>query len=325
MAEHQLRAIILAIVIPEVLAACSSLAPDPGHQTPLFLILALICGVGIVLMGFLWLWQKVLPRQPRPDQSVTEGLLRSELARTVTIGSLVFVVITASIILLCAGINAATPPFDKDKTNLFFDIAKYVLGAILPVVGVWVGTVLAFYFGKENFEAATRSVTAAARALSSRDKLEATSVQDLGKAIQATAHLTLGPAETADTITLDKIEKAFIEGQKVYERLPVLLSSSAPYMVLHRSTLNDFLLQKKKAEKDKESKDYKLTDLFAEKPWLPDKSFVTVGPSATAAQARAEMDKIKDCSDVFVTADGTRQGAVSRWITNVDLLEAAQV
>jgi hypothetical protein len=37
------------------------------------------------------------------------------------------------------------------------------------------------------------------------------------------------------------------------------------------------------------------------------------------------MERVKGCADVFVTTDGTAAPAVTRWITNVDLLQAAQV
>jgi hypothetical protein len=38
------------------------------------------------------------------------------------------------------------------------ETAKDLLTMLLPVVGTWVGTVLAFYFGKEQLEAANRTV-----------------------------------------------------------------------------------------------------------------------------------------------------------------------
>src|SRR5271155_1830489 len=41
--------------------------------------------------------------------------------------------------------------------------AQNVLGSVLPLLGTWVGTILAYYFSKENFEAATKSVTEMAK------------------------------------------------------------------------------------------------------------------------------------------------------------------
>ena len=37
------------------------------------------------------------------------------------------------------------------------DTAKLLLSSILPLLGTWVGTVLAYYFAKENFESAARA------------------------------------------------------------------------------------------------------------------------------------------------------------------------
>jgi hypothetical protein len=36
--------------------------------------------------------------------------------------------------------------------------AKNVFNVVLPVFASWVGTILAFYFGRENFESANREV-----------------------------------------------------------------------------------------------------------------------------------------------------------------------
>jgi Na+/H+-translocating membrane pyrophosphatase len=85
--------------------------------------------------------------------------------------ALVAILAIAGLIIVVAGINAIRAP--SGKTGEFFDIAKYVLGVLLPVIGAWVGTVLAFYFGQVNFEAASRSAANLVRQLSPREKLQA--------------------------------------------------------------------------------------------------------------------------------------------------------
>ena len=37
------------------------------------------------------------------------------------------------------------------------EASQLVLTSILPLVGTWIGTVLAFYFAKDNFESASRA------------------------------------------------------------------------------------------------------------------------------------------------------------------------
>ena len=236
-------------------------------------------------------------------------------------------------LLLAAGVysyNAPDAQAEKERVAFFFDLVKYILATVLPVVAGWVGTVLAFYYGKENFEAGTKSVTTAAQALTSKEKLAATLAGSLGKARSDFKALVLTKEESADPkkVRLDRVEKEFTpasQKDKPYERLPVLLPGDLPYMVVHRSTLNSFLVDQNKADPTKNIQDYTLGNLYDKVDYLPLKSFVTVAPDATAAQAKTEMEKIENCSDVFVTVDGKVTSAVIRWVTNVDLLKAAEV
>ena len=43
------------------------------------------------------------------------------------------------------------------------DTALKILNLLLPVIGVWMGTVMAYYFSKENYEAAARHVMQASQ------------------------------------------------------------------------------------------------------------------------------------------------------------------
>lgn len=278
--------------------------------------------------------------KPQTPDVKEEGRLRAEIAKLITRYAFIFIAGVALVTLIAAGIYSYYNPDPKDakRGEFFFEVAKYLLGIILPVVAGWVGTVLAFYYGKENFEAGTRSVAAAASVLTSKDKLASTPASTLGiartdfKALSLTADESKKPEE----VHLDRIEAGFATDNpkdKPYERLPVLLAGEIPYMVLHKSTLNSFLVDKKREEEKtlvagqapKDAKDYTLGDLFKKVDYLPKNSIAIVGPLATAADAKAQMEKIDNCSDVIVTADGKPDGVVTRWITNVELLNAAQV
>jgi hypothetical protein len=64
-----------------------------------------------------------------------------------------------------------------------------------------------------------------------------------------------------------------------------------------------------------------LKDL-TDKPEFKDivtKGFAAVGKEATLADVKAKIDANDACSDVFVTADGTRNTAAVGWITNIIL------
>jgi hypothetical protein len=231
-------------------------------------------------------------------------------------------------IIVIGGYNASIPADPNAAATArreFLDTAKYVFAAVLPVVAAWVGSVMAFYFGKENYKAATESVAQIARQLTSQEKLGQTKAQEIGKPIDDVTPLRLGASDTMNTVTLDKLEEKMQAQEPPFERLPILSATGAPLMVVHRSVLNDFLLKKKTADPSKNAKDYDLSNLVADYPWLNQNSFATIPPTASAAEAKAAMAQKKGCSDVFVTVDGTQASTATRWITNVDLLQAAQV
>ena len=55
-----------------------------------------------------------------------------------------------------------------------FASAKEILSLLLPVIGAWAGTVLAYFFSKENFESAARSTSALVQQLTPEQRLQAT-------------------------------------------------------------------------------------------------------------------------------------------------------
>ena len=84
----------------------------------------------------------VLVLRQSTGQPPSDELLRSRLALSVTSGAMLFIGFMAGLVLICAGLNALLPPSSPQKITLFFDIVKYLLTALLPVVAGWVGTVL---------------------------------------------------------------------------------------------------------------------------------------------------------------------------------------
>lgn len=304
------------LAFPEILAQAPAVA-DTGRTVLWIAVIVLILISGI--LGAVLYRTK---RGPKPTPSADE--LRGRLAQVVTMWAMAVIVTLGILMLLITGYHAVLAN-DKDARAQFIETGKYIFAAIVPVVAAWVGTVMAFYFGKENFKAATDSVSQIARQFTSQDKLGQTLVDQIGKAIADVAPLRLAAGQTKDDITLDKLDEKMTAKAPPFERLPVLKESGAPLMVVHRSVLNDFLLQEKNKNAAKTTDKFTLTDLVKANDWLEKDSFATVAPTASAADAKTSMAQHKGCADVFVTTDGTPATPVSRWITNVDLLQAAQV
>ena len=116
------------------------------------------------------------PSQPTGSNLDESPALRGLLARVVTIWALSAVGIIAVVILLPTGLAAAG---DSTKAPAFSQLAKDILAILLPVIGTWIGTVLAYYYSKENFEAATTGATNLAQQLSPQQKLATTFARDV--------------------------------------------------------------------------------------------------------------------------------------------------
>jgi hypothetical protein len=260
------------------------------------------------------------------DKSPGDTGFRVALAKTVTAWALVAILAMAFLIILVAGINALRAP--KEGTAQFFDIAKYVLGVLLPVIGAWVGTVLAFYFGQGNFEAASRSAANLVRQLSPREKLQA---EAAGKAMMKINEVTtfkIPPDKTEADITIRKLIDEGFEKDKSHarQRLPVIDAEGRGKYVLHRSTIDAFVAPKKRPP-DVDESTLSLKDLLEDakvKDYILN-SFLPLDPEATLADAKDLLDKNSQCLDILVTKDGTKNGTVAGWITNVMVLNAATI
>jgi hypothetical protein len=197
--------------------------------------------------------------------------------------------------------------------------AKDILTMVLPMIGTWVGTVLAFCFGKEQLEAATRSVTAIARQLTPEEKLRSIKVTD--KMIpRAAAHVA--KVDPDKLILVEAV--ADLEKEKKGNRLPVMDPDDKPRYIIHRSTIDRFIAKAAATGKSAdELRSLTLADLLSDSDLKPQvqNTFATVPETATLADAKRAMESIPWCQDVLVTHTGASNEPVIGWITNA-IIEA---
>ena len=195
-----------------------------------------------------------------------------------------------------------------------------VFTAVLPLFGAWVGTILAFYYGKENFEAASRSVTRIAEAVGPGEKLKALPVA--GNMIPRKNMIV--EERSPEEIKLTEILQTLSDK----ERLPVLNSRGAVIYMIHRSAIDRYMTQKALESSQPNLGELTLADLLKDDPALKElfeKSFGFVRESATLADAKNEMERISRCQDVFVTKSGDRSEPVIGLITNNKIQEMAKL
>lgn len=240
-----------------------------------------------------------MPDDPQ-NQPPSDGKTREFLAILVTITALAGVLILGAISIFAS----------KDSGRA--DAAKNVLTIVLPLIGTWVGTVLAFYFTKANFEAAAQSVAAMAKQVSGQEKLKAVPVQSKMIARDKMFFKT----DPIDQLKIADVLQE-LENAKKGDRIPVLTSKNAAKYIMHRSILDRYLAEKGSGASG--TANLTFADLFRDKPdfqQLFASSFATVKPDATLADAQSAMESVKGCEDVFVTAQGGRDNEVLGWITD---------
>jgi len=273
---------------------------------------------------------------------------RSLIADNILKWALIAIGILGAFIILGPLLNVLLASNDaaREKANAsLFTTSQYMLGTLLPVIATWVGTVLAFYFGKENFDAAARNSSALIQQLSSREKLQRKSAKEAMMKLGEITYYQLAKGEDVKTLKLQTlIESGFGKDKnKPRNRLPIISKEGLPLHVLHRSTLDGYvtaqLIESLPAgvEGDGQTEGTDLTktavafseltlDMLVTSALYKDsmaKSFLTLKETQTLADAKDLLDSDKACLDVLVTENGTNQSKVIGWITNAMILAEA--
>jgi hypothetical protein len=256
-----------------------------------------------------------------PESQISQGEVeaRSKIGRRIVYWALAAVT-SLGIIAMVVG---------KDRAAQVKDI----LAMLLPMIGAWVGTVLAFYFGKENYVAAAENSKEnyAAAAKNSREvmgltldqRLQSMPVQsvmiELG---QAQNKLRLQTAEDQVKLKQDVIDATVAKTQK--NRILIVDQGDVVKYVLHRSVLDQFISERAFAGDkiaDLTLKDF--LDVNVNREWAT--SFAVVGTDKKLSDVKALFDPVgTKCSDVIITADGNRMSRAIGWITNVIVLEKSK-
>lgn len=202
---------------------------------------------------------------------------------------------------------------------------KYVLGVVLPLLGTWVGTVLAFYFSKDNFESANTSVkNLVNHVTTSAEKLRSIMVNSVMIPKAQISGFSYAEGKKDADYTIKDLITAATENDK--NRLPIFNANGSIRYIVHRSILDKYISTKTVAEGAtplattvenllKDNADINL--LF--------NALQVVAEDDTLAKAKRLMDSKKSCLDVFVTENGSTSESVTGWITNLVISKNSKV
>ncbi|SFB63538.1 hypothetical protein [Azotobacter beijerinckii] len=250
-----------------------------------------------------------------PDKSQSsdaEVIARSKIGQHVTYFALG---ITAMFGLVAILVSISIKDADAKER---FGYVKDILAIVLPLVGTWVGTVLAFYFSRENFVAAAQQTTDLVSKLTPEQRLQSIAVTEvmLDMYASTTTKLVLTSANDAEKFKLKKDIVSEILEKQNRNRLPIVDDAGRILFVLHRSIIDQFLV--KCAETGGALlADATLKDLLeAENLKTIFQAFAIVGRNSKLITVKEAMDGNPNCSDAFVTEDGTKGSKAVGWITN---------
>ena len=239
--------------------------------------------------------------------SAADQQTRNRIAFWITFGGLIAVTILGIFVILLAAKN------DRG------DAAKLVFGSLLPLLGTWVGTVLAFYFAKANFESAAKNTK---DLLGITERLRSTPVESVMLKITDPSVIkkTLVTPEKPESLKIAELVKIMRDNRR--HRLPVLNFDNSPLFVIHLSTLTDFISTQALSAPAgaKPVTDLTISDLqTVDELYQQILAWTCVKLGATLAEAKLAMETTPNCSDVFVTTSGRKSDPVVGWITNVEI------
>lgn len=211
----------------------------------------------------------------------------------------------------------------------FPQVGQNIFNALLPLAGTWVGTVIAYYFSRENFEAASKSVKDMVDKLTPMQKLAQIVAKSKMIARSDMDVLIIQQGKTEKDINIVNNIIKFLD-EKKRNRLPVLDEKDCIKYIIHRSIVDKYLARKAtagtvSAALSQLTLDDILNDTGDNYKDIFSNSFITLNEDSSLADAKLAIDKISNCLDVFITKDGKKISPVVGWLTNLIITEAAQI
>ena len=231
--------------------------------------------------------------------SVDDARTRSRLAAWI-------LALSIAVIALASGLAIALAA-DTDRAEM----ARLVFASVLPLFGTWVGTVLAFFFARENLQAATESASRLAGLTEPTTPVAEVMIP------RAQIHAFTVPAGgDPGVVKLADLQKE-VTGSG-FKRMPILSHSGVVHFVIHDSTIAKFAYSIGKKPDDLTTET--MSDLLAA-PELRSQveAFGVVGPDDNLEKARSAMGSVKGSNDVFVTQKGQKTDSIVGWLTNTQL------
>ena len=205
-----------------------------------------------------------------------------------------------------------TPELDENNHKIYN--YSFIGQTLLPLWGTWLGTVLAFYFGKANFEAAS-----AIKNVTYESKMASLNVKDVMIPLKEITYLDYNTRK-ADSLEQILADKDF----EPYNRFAVFDKNNVVKAIINRGTFYEFMHKNSKKIPNPTLEQLLQSDDENIKSTLSF-GFGFVKVNATLLDAKKVLDSIAECQNVFVTQNGNRHEPVQGLITNNKIIQLARL
>ncbi len=218
----------------------------------------------------------------------------------------------------------------KDRES---NVAKEVMASTLPLYGTWVGTILAFYFSRNAFEAAS---TATARNAVVFQQVSSGALAPGAPPINKLALIPLSALVNGlvfskkknDTMSLQDVVDYLTSNNRY--RLIYLDEQNGYIDLIYRFDAEAFLKQPPSSGSSSQASGQNAAPTLTIKDYLDwrnglgekAKPIVVFLPlSGTLADAYAKINETMGCRDAIVTVDGGAKSVVQAYVTDSDINE----
>jgi len=187
--------------------------------------------------------------------------------------------------------------------------SKFVYSSLLPLVGTWVGVVLAFYFGKENYEAASKRYEKIIDKLSP-DILDDVAVNQI--MISKKTMVSKKWSDVKDKTVKDVINFLFDINKS---RLPILDDNGSVKYIVHSSLLNKPFKDVKNKIQSADTSE-KMSEFVQKHSGIVD-LIILNKEDEILENVRKTMSSKPNCKDVFIENNNSE---LVGWLTDTLIL-----
>ncbi len=163
-----------------------------------------------------------------------ESNFRDTIGRGITMWVIIATGVLGVLGIVLAILYVALSENPSDGLAEAKSILQFIFSALLPLWGTWIGTVLAYYFSKENFEAANKSVRELVGQMNGSDKLKSVNVSEVMTPYQKIIKKELSTTDEADRLIIKDLFDDLISNKI---RRSLIFKDGCILYVFHKSLL----------------------------------------------------------------------------------------